>query len=78
MDFEDLARKYQEENERLRLELFRVNRSRINWQQYAMRSVNWVEHHYLFCMVLLLAVSYIVSDAIELYGTWNGVKKHNG
>lgn len=76
VDYQKVAEQYQRENEGLRLRIMHMQKNSLSLQLPELNVVvEWVEQHYLFCIVVLLAISYMGSFLIEAFETR---RKFNG
>ena len=68
IDFEALYDRLSEENRLLRMQLFKAStRPKIDVEQAARRTRDFITHNYLFCIFLLFVVSTCVSGLYTLY-----------
>lgn len=67
VNWEEVARKYQSENENLRLNILKLKKSSFSIDLDFESISRFVENNYLFIIVTLLALSYIGSFFIDLY-----------
>jgi len=66
---EDEYRKVIAENERLRVKCMLLERESMHFDFDLDAAISWIESHYLFCIVVLLALSYLGSFIVEAIET---------
>lgn len=73
VDYRRVANQLQLENEELRLQLFALrNRRLIPHLELDVNMpavISWIEQHYMFCIVLLLGMSYLLGFLVDAYET---------
>lgn len=70
INYQSVAEQYQRENEQLRLRIMHMQKNSLSLQLPEIDVVvQWIEQHYLFCIVALLALSYFGSFLIEAFET---------
>jgi len=73
--FEGVAKNLQKENEQLRIEILKSRHSNAYVDLGAMfdELITWVEHHYIFVLVVGLVLSYVVTDAVSVVQLWRKI-----
>lgn len=72
---DDDYRKIVAENERLKVKCMLLERESLHFEFDVDGAIHWIEEHYLFCIVVLLALSYLggfIVEAIETRRKFNG------
>lgn len=67
-DYKRIALDQQIEIEQYRIKLAELQRDKAPISLDLSRFISWIESHYLFCIVVLLAASYALSSIIDIYG----------
>jgi len=75
--FEGVAKKLQQENESLRIEILKYRHAALGFDLgHAFDELmEWVEHHYLFVICCAIVLSYTVTCVIDVTGAW---RKYHG